>query len=193
MFYVVRHGLTDYYMQNICQSQESNPINEIGITQAKELANKIGKMKFEHFFSSDLLRAKETAEIVNETLKMKIQYDSRLRERYTGIFGGKSKDNVPIEIQIDAKGKNAHKYGAESEENLYNRIKNFYEEMKFKKIDNALIMAHSNSIRMLRYIVHGNEWESEKYEKFYKSLKPINPTEIFELDFYLSHEKLSLQ
>jgi probable phosphoglycerate mutase len=183
MFYIVRHGLTDYYMQNICQSQENNPINEIGVVQANELADRIGKMKFRHFISSDLQRAKQTAEIVNKKLKMEISYDQRLRERLTGIFGGKLKDNISNEIQNDAI-ENAHKYGGETYEDIYKRVKSFYDEMKSKRIDNTLVMAHSGSIRMLRYIAGGNKWHNEPYKEFLSTLKPINPTEVFELDFY---------
>ena len=185
MFYIVRHGLTDYYMQNICQSQENNPINEIGVIQATELADRVRQMKFSYFISSDLLRARQTAEIINKSLKMEIKYDERLRERLTGVFGGKSKDNIPIEIQNDAL-ENAHEYGGETYEDVYKRVKHFYDEMKINKIDNALVMAHSGSIRMLRYIIAGNEWCNEKYIKFLSTLKPINPTELFELDFYKS-------
>jgi probable phosphoglycerate mutase len=173
-------------MQNICQSQENNPINETGVAQAKELASKIGKIKFDHFFSSDLLRARQTAEIVNECLAMDIKYDKRLRERLTGIWAGKPKNNISIKIQNDAI-ENAHKYGGENFEDVYKRIKSFYDEMRLKKNDNALLIAHSGSIRMLRYIVSENEWNKEKYNKFLTTLKPINPTEIFELDFYRLH------
>ena len=170
-------------MQNICQSQENNPINETGLSQANELAGRIGKMKFDHFISSDLLRARQTAEIVNKSLKMEIMYDKRLRERLTGVFGGKSKDNIPNDAI-----ENAHKYGGETFEDIYNRVKDFYDEMKLKKIDNALIIAHSGSIRMIRYIAGWNEWCNNTYKQYLSALNPINPTEIFELDFYQSQK-----
>ena len=187
MFYVVRHGLTDFYMQNICQSQENNPINEVGVVQANELAEKIKRIKFNFFISSDLLRARQTAEIVNKSFKMEIIYDKRLRERLTGVFGGKPKDLVPCEIKNDALV-NAHKYGGETFEDVYIRVKNFYDDMKLNKINNALVIAHSNSIRILKFIVAGYKWSNEDYNYFLTTLNPINPTDIFELDFYHSHK-----
>ena len=182
MFYLVRHGLTDYHAQNICQGQEQNPINKIGIKQSNDLADKIGGLKFDHFFSSDLLRAMQTADIVNKRLKMKIKYDSRLRERHTGIFAAKSKDNIPIEMQKDSI-ENAHKYGGENYEDVYRRCLSFYEEMNFQKINNALVIAHGGSIKMLIYIATGNQWCKEKYNMFLASLKPILFTDVFEIDF----------
>jgi probable phosphoglycerate mutase len=185
MFYVVRHGLTDYHEQNICQSQEHNPINETGFAQARDLADRIEKIKLDHFFSSDLLRAVQTADIVNEKLKMEIKYDSRLRERHTGIFAAKSKDNITMEVQVDAID-NAHKYGGETFEDVYKRCKSFYDEMRCKKINNALVMAHGGSIKMLLYIMTRNKWCKKNFDDFLASLKPIGFTEVFELDIYKS-------
>jgi len=183
MFYVARHGMTDYNEQNICQGQEHNPLNEAGRNQSRSLADRVEQIKFEYFFSSDLLRAVQTADIVNEKLKMNIEYDSRLRERRTGIFSAKPRENIPIEIKIDAI-ENAHKYGGETYEDIYIRCKSFYDEVKRKSINNTLIIAHGGSIKMLRYIVLGNKWCKEYYSEFLATLEPINFTEVFELDFY---------
>ena len=80
MIYFVRHGETDYNLEGIVQGQLDIPLNKKGIHQANEIKNKLKDLDIDIIFSSPLLRAKQTAEIINENLNVKIKYDERLKE-----------------------------------------------------------------------------------------------------------------
>lgn len=58
------------------------PITDKGKEEIKLLAKKIKeeKLKIDLIFSSDFLRAKQTAEIIGEELKLKVNFSSQLRE-----------------------------------------------------------------------------------------------------------------
>jgi broad specificity phosphatase PhoE len=87
--FLVRHGETDCNRALIVQGWIHTPLNREGRNQAHKLGLRLKQksIKFDHFYSSDLLRAYQTAMIVNKYLKMpEITRDSRLREVKRGIW-----------------------------------------------------------------------------------------------------------
>ncbi|RLA63901.1 MAG: histidine phosphatase family protein [Epsilonproteobacteria bacterium] len=90
-FYIFRHGETDYNQKGICQGSLDIPLNENGLGQARELLNKLKDKKIEIIYSSDLKRARKTAEILSENMKIPIVLDERLREFNLGEAEGLTK------------------------------------------------------------------------------------------------------
>ncbi len=87
--FLVRHGETECNRALIVQGWVHTPLNSEGRRQANELGLRLKgeKITFDHFYSSDLLRAFQTALIVNKYLKMpEIKRDRRLREVKRGIW-----------------------------------------------------------------------------------------------------------
>ncbi len=86
--HLVRHGETDCNRMMIVQGWVHTPLNTTGKRQAEELRDhlKKEKIRFDAFYSSDLLRALQTAKILNQYLKLEIRIDSRLREVKRGIW-----------------------------------------------------------------------------------------------------------
>lgn len=87
---IVRHGETDWNTKSLIQGHQDIPLNENGKKQALELAQKLQKHQFSAVYSSDLSRAKETAEIINQQHLLTINLSTQLRERYFGEFEGVS-------------------------------------------------------------------------------------------------------
>jgi broad specificity phosphatase PhoE len=94
--YIVRHGETDYNVAHRWQGQLQIPLNATGRTQAAALRDMLRDTDFAAVYSSDLVRASETARIIAEPHGLSIRLDPRLREYSLGIFQGK------IQEQIDA-------------------------------------------------------------------------------------------
>jgi broad specificity phosphatase PhoE len=90
-FYIFRHGETDYNQKGLCQGSLDIPLNENGIDQAKELLKKLEGKEIEIIYSSDLKRARKTAEILSLGMNLPIVLDERLREFNLGEAEGLSK------------------------------------------------------------------------------------------------------
>lgn len=88
--YIVRHGETEWNKLKKIQGHTDIPLNSIGKAQARELQKKLKDVHFDHVFSSDLLRARQTAEIITLERKIVIQTTKVLRERCFGKLEGKS-------------------------------------------------------------------------------------------------------
>jgi len=90
-YYIIRHGESISNKKDIssCWPEKFfNPLTSKGEQQVKKIIPKIKKLKIDLIFSSDILRTKQTAEIIASTLGLKIIFDKRLREINTGIFNG---------------------------------------------------------------------------------------------------------
>src|SRR3989344_8043224 len=100
-FYLVRHGETEYNVKKIIQGQSDSPLTKKGIEEVKNVAKKLKGIKFDYVFSSDLLRAKRTAEIIALEHKLEIQTNKLLRERRFGNLEGKSNSELKWEKRFD--------------------------------------------------------------------------------------------
>ena len=83
---LVRHGETDWNRDGRWQGQSDTPLNELGRRQARELAEQLDGVDV--VYSSDLARARETAEILAERAGVEVRLDPRLRERGFGAWEG---------------------------------------------------------------------------------------------------------
>lgn len=90
--YFVRHGQTDWNAQQLVQGHTDRALNIIGEKQAEELQEIFREIHFDMIFSSDLQRAKRTAEIATLERKLAIQTTDVLRERYFGSLEGVHRD-----------------------------------------------------------------------------------------------------
>lgn len=93
-FYLVRHGETEFNVQKILQGHVDSPLTELGLEQAKTLANRLKNNHFDAIFSSDLPRASQTAEIIALEREIAVEAKEALRERSFGRFEGMSYDKV---------------------------------------------------------------------------------------------------
>lgn len=80
-FYFVRHGETDWNKTNqeLC-SKDNIPLNETGLLQAANVCKHISLLDITKIYSSPLMRAKQTAEIINITCEAPLEFHAGLRE-----------------------------------------------------------------------------------------------------------------
>lgn len=85
---LIRHGQTDWNLQGRYTGQSDISLNETGRAQARKLAAALQAHPPQVIVSSDLKRARETAEIVAEPLGLPVTTDPRLREIHQGVWEG---------------------------------------------------------------------------------------------------------
>ena len=80
-FYFVRHGQTDWNKTNhtLCD-QDDIQLNEAGLLQASHACKKIISLDITKIYSSPLMRAQQTAEIINKVLNVSLEFHDGLRE-----------------------------------------------------------------------------------------------------------------
>jgi broad specificity phosphatase PhoE len=88
MLLLVRHGETDWNADGRLQGQTERPLSDFGRRQARQLAEELADEELEAIYSSDLSRARETAEIVGERLSLPVVLEPDLREKDWGTWEG---------------------------------------------------------------------------------------------------------
>jgi len=119
---ILRHGRTAWNAQRRFQGQADTPLDEVGIAQATEVAPLIAAMQPDVLVSSDLERARVTAEQVGRLTGLSVRVDPRLRERHLGSWQGLTRDEVeerfPGETAIWLTGRDVTTRGGETRQEV---------------------------------------------------------------------------
>lgn len=175
-YFLLRHGEAVINKKDILSSwpeKNPSPLTKRGKKQIEILAKKLKKKKIDLIFSSDLLRSRQTAEIIDEELGLKTRYDKRLRENNFGIFNGKTAAEFREFFVDPAKRFWLSPPKGENYTEIRKRMWNFLKEID-KKYKNKiiLIISHGDPIWLLIGKIKGltnKELLEEKYKqrKFY--------------------------
>ena len=93
-FYFLRHGHTDWNVQHRCMGQINVVLNQLGIKQAYQSAAYLKKLGIKTICYSPLLRAIRTANIINESLNVKMIEVSGLKEANLGTLQGNQDEDL---------------------------------------------------------------------------------------------------
>lgn len=155
-FYIVRHGLTEWNKQRRLQGQVNIPLTKEGEKQAIEAAKKYFQgINFAVAFSSDLLRAKRTAEIIALEKKIALKTTQVLRERSFGPHEGKTTSDIEKKLKIDIKDfrilsdEQLAQLKIETNKNLMTRFISFLRETAIVYLGkNVLVVTHGSVMRI---------------------------------------------
>jgi len=164
MIYVIRHGETDWNLECKMQGHTDIPLNKTGILQAQTEAREIAKVKIDHIYSSDLQRARQTAEIINKEFGLEVKLDKRIRESCFGDLEGRDYRNVDWE-EFNS---NPKKFNGETVPEVYSRVKSLLDEIKSKNLENVLLVTHAGTVRMLLYCADHNELDESEFANTYR-------------------------
>ncbi|MFH1539829.1 MAG: histidine phosphatase family protein [bacterium] len=87
-FLLTRHGETLWNVEQRIQGRTDIPLTERGEEQARLLARRLEGTLIDAIYSSDLVRATRTAEIIREKVRAPLETDPALRERNWGNLEG---------------------------------------------------------------------------------------------------------
>lgn len=99
-YFLMRHGASESNLQGKVQGVLDVPLAELGRAQAKEAAQVLDDMGITQIYSSPLLRAYNTAQIVGEHLGLSVERCEGLRARDLGEWVGKSRREIK-EMWVD--------------------------------------------------------------------------------------------
>ncbi len=156
---IVRHGNTNWNNEHRIQGWTDVELNDSGINQIEEAAINLKKIGgFDMIITSDLIRAKHSAEIISKELSIPYFQDSSLRERKHGKLEGKTK------IDIEKEYPNLNMFtiveGRENMREFSSRICSFFKNIKAKYGDkNIILVTHGGVIKVLYSYFIDSEYE----------------------------------
>ncbi|HZP90612.1 MAG TPA: histidine phosphatase family protein [Actinomycetota bacterium] len=91
---LVRHGETDWNLHRRVQGHADTPLNDTGRAQARALGDELAGEPIDAVYSSDLMRAHETARLVAEPRGLDVTAIRDLRERHFGTWEGLTDEEI---------------------------------------------------------------------------------------------------
>lgn len=156
----VRHGVTAWNKEGRAQGSSDIPLDEEGIEMAEHVASRLETESWDVIYTSHLLRAKKTAEIIAEKKPtVELYVDERLRE----LSGGQVEGTTEAErIQKWGESWRELELGFELHEDLIARGMAFIEDIKAKHPNQrVLVVSHGSFIRRLvRELVADDDFNS---------------------------------
>lgn len=160
IFYIVRHGETEANAQKIIQGHGDAPLTQKGIEQAIEMRNELSKVNFTAAYSSDLGRAKSTAQIIIDEINIPHYTSEFIRERSFGkyemtLYQKYFEDMKELHSVMKALPKEQRRAfkmaeDIESDEEICGRFKKFLTETASKhKGETILTVSHGGMMKAL--------------------------------------------
>lgn len=163
--YIVRHGTTVWNEQKRTQGRVNNRLSAKGKQESQELAEELMHKSIDYIFCSPLMRAVQTANIINQYHKQKIVKDKRLTDIDQGVFSGRYFLQLSTE-ELEAKRSRSKAYGMESLREMYLRVKDFFEYLlKNFSTKTVLVVTHSGVASFLQKMTLNSEYSLESFGK----------------------------
>ena len=162
MLYVMRHGQTDWNVENRLQGQTNIPLNETGRQMARDASAKYADLPIDRCITSTLDRTRETARIFLTGRRIPVTEDERLCEIGFGPWEGrvdpKGDPTNPVgEFYRDTAHYRAPE-GAETLEHMIARANTLVREVfapALRGEEDLLIVTHGGFGRILRCVLTG--------------------------------------
>lgn len=156
-FWLVRHGQTDWNFTGRWQGQSPNApgLNEIGRMQALGLRDQLKKVHLSAIYSSDLLRSRQTAELIAEPLGLSVNLEPRLREMKLGKWEGMLSEDIKTQFPQELAERacdpvNTRAPGGESPMQVAKRVVGAVDEIGMRHPEEGvLIVAHGISLAII--------------------------------------------
>ena len=159
---LVRHGQSEWNEKNLFTGWADVDLTERGIEEAHKAAQALKErgIRFDEAFTSDLVRAQHTLDIILEDLgqtDIPVTKDKALNERDYGNLVGMNKDEArkrwgEEQVHIWRRSYDVRPPGGESLKDTAERAVPYFEKHILPKVEageNVLVSAHGNSLRAI--------------------------------------------
>ena len=164
--YLIRHGKDDDTVRGGWSGQ---PLTEEGKAQADELASFIQRsdLGIQYIYSSDLLRAMQTAQIVADSLRLPIAPKPEFREVNNGNLAG-IKNELAAEqypgLYWNTLAWEQQYPGGESPKEFYERIRCAWDVLQkdiLERNENVMLVTHGGVMHVILSIVKGEIYSNQ--------------------------------
>ena len=161
--YLVRHGESEANVQHVISNRESPfGLTERGRAQARTLADQLKGIPFKTVFSSPVLRARETADILSKAFHLTYQVTEALREYDCGILEEKSdEESWRLHRAFYEDWTTRHNFsnkpeGGECFFDIRDRFLPFIESLKHEGDDPLLLVGHGGLFHLMLPLILTN-------------------------------------
>ena len=153
--YLIRHGRQDSLLCNV-----NAALSEEGVEQARHLRERLRGYQIDAIYSSDLIRAKQTAQIINEALQLPLEIREDLKEISFGLMEGNTDDyneEYFAEFKMEQKklAEDIPYPGGENGTSVYERAMPVIQEIVQSGKQNIVVVTHGGTIRVLLAALFG--------------------------------------
>ncbi|MBQ8547320.1 MAG: histidine phosphatase family protein [Lachnospiraceae bacterium] len=160
----IQHTQSVHHTNGMVGSWTDWELSELGVVQAEKIGEKLkNELSGRTFvmYSSDLLRAKQTAEHVGKYLGIEPIVKKELRERNLGKCCGKSVQWLRENLECQEKNIDDRLFSdAESRRDEWNRLKPFFDEIMANDEENIILVSHGDLLSVFNAMFLGLDVES---------------------------------
>jgi broad specificity phosphatase PhoE len=167
---MVRHGESTWNVLGLIQGHADGPtLTDKGRRQSAQVAEQLRRDRVSAIYSSDLVRARETAAFVGKALGLPVAVDPALRERCFGSSEGlplggldAADSGIHGDQVVDAA---ARPDGGESLDEVYERVGSFLERLRGEgHRGDVVVVSHGGAIRAMRAFCAGVPMSGTKWD-----------------------------
>jgi broad specificity phosphatase PhoE len=151
---LARHGETDWNRDGRWQGHTDRPLNDVGRGQARALGSHLAGMEIDLLYSSDLSRARQTAEAAELATGLEAVVDADLREVDVGEWAGctreQARERDPAWYREWVDGAVVGYRGGETYAELHRRsVRAFHRVLEAGAGRTAVVVCHGGNIRAI--------------------------------------------
>ncbi len=162
-YFLMRHGESEANAARLIVSDPSVGVERYGLTEKgradvlESAARFRSRYGIDIIYSSDFLRAMETARIAADVLGVaEVRGTEYLRERYFGDLEASDNENYKMIWELDADDPDHHAHGVESPRDVGSRVIEFLARCEEERAgETVLVVAHGDILQILYCAANG--------------------------------------
>lgn len=151
--YVIRHGESETNLGKRLTGWFDTPLTDKGRSDAKKAGLFLKDVVFDKIFASDLVRAKETAEIALPGCQYEIS--KLVKEINVGSLANTKHSDIPIETKQRTSQIGYQEFGGESRDEFKARILQFMKQLESSNYKNVAVFSHAGWMCAMMDLVVG--------------------------------------